>query len=657
MALVKTHSLGSKPAAASHGAGQGGPVGDMVRDVAKRLPAVAGGASADAQKKRARTFARQQQAAERIATATTELASGVTEAAAASEQLKQAMDMIAQAAEEASGSSQESLKAMTSLTRIVTRCKASADQSIEKTEGLQGQLGKVRDQIEASIAAIANSSERQDASVRVVEELERQAGAIGEIVKTVAHIADQTNLLALNAAIEAARAGEHGRGFAVVADEVRTLAEVSEKSAREISALIGQIQTEVQAIAEGIRTASEGTRTEVRNGQAVTAQIERVRADMVVIVEGGREIAKYALESETAARESQKAAEQIAAGAEEQSAACEESLSALKEQASALAEAERAAESLGEIADDLRTSADITKSSQDVASTAEELSVAVEEINRASSQILVAINEISQGADAQSAAAEQSGSAVEQIRKGIAVTEERSGVALERGTALESLLGEASTGMDGLIEGVSLSLKANLATREKIGGLSDVSRRIDKIVDSIAMVSVQTNMLAVNGSVEAARAGEFGKGFMVVSTDIRNLAQDSSENAERIKDLVRGIQDQIASVTNELLSISAQGMTEVEKNRLIVANLAQARTEVGGVVAGSREVLSGSREMTSLVEASQRGVEQVMVAARQATSATQEAASAAQQQSQGAEELARAVDEVAAMADELQSAS
>ncbi|WP_425463823.1 methyl-accepting chemotaxis protein [Neomoorella humiferrea] len=58
---------------------------------------------------------------------------------------------------------------------------------------------------------------------------------------------------------------------------------------------------------------------------------------------------------------------------------------------------------------------------------------------------------------------------------------------------------------------------------------------IDKIVDTIASVSIQTNMLAVSGAIEAARAGEYGKGFAVVASDIRNLAQESARNAEQIK--------------------------------------------------------------------------------------------------------------------------
>jgi methyl-accepting chemotaxis protein len=92
----------------------------------------------------------------------------------------------------------------------------------------------------------------------------------------------------------------------------------------------------------------------------------------------------------------------------------------------------------------------------------------------------------------------------------------------------------------------------------QIKELELVSRKIDKIVDAITQVSIQTNMLAVNGSIEAARAGEYGKGFVVVATDIRNLAHDSAENADRIKDLVKSIQDQIAFVGRDLSRSSAR---------------------------------------------------------------------------------------------------
>ena len=128
----------------------------------------------------------------------------------------------------------------------------------------------------------------------MVVELEKQAATIGDIVKAVARIADQTNLLALNAAIEAARAGKHGKGFAVVADEVRTLAETSEKSAKQIQELVGQIQTDVKSIADGINSSAKTMEEEVEKGKTITAQLEQIRLDAIEIVKGIQEIAANA---------------------------------------------------------------------------------------------------------------------------------------------------------------------------------------------------------------------------------------------------------------------------------------------------------------------------------------------------------------------------
>jgi len=503
---------------------------------------------------------------------------------------------------------------------------------------------------------VAIAASRQLASVSMVAELEKQAASIGEIVKAVARIADQTNLLALNAAIEAARAGKHGKGFAVVADEVRTLAETSEKSAKQIQDLVGQIQQEVQVIAEGIGTSAKTIENEVENGKTITLQLEQIRLDAIDIVVAIREIATGAAQSSVAAKQALKGAEDIASAAEEQSSAAEETAKTVEEQAKALAECENTAQSLSELAEDLKNSSDIGKTSEEVASSAEELSSAVSEINRSASQVMAAIEQIRKGSEIQSASTEEASAAISQIEKGVDIAQARATASGTKVQSILKLLAVNKTSVDALIAGILSASEVSRSSIRQIKDLELVSRRIDKIVDAITTVSIQTNMLAVNGSIEAARAGEFGKGFVVVATDIRNLAQDSAENADRIKDMVKGVQDQIGVVARDLDEILATATQEVEKAKATTINLVTIEADIAAVEVGCAGILAASNEIASAIGQVKKGVEQIAGAAQEADKAAAEAASAAKQQSQGAEDLAAAIEEIASLADELQSA-
>jgi methyl-accepting chemotaxis protein len=612
---------------------------------------------AEAQRKKARTLGKQQQAAERIAAATGQLASGINEGASAAEELKRASSQIATGAEEASGVAQESLTAFQQVTTAIGRQLQSADASQVKGEASQLLIARTSADVGSLITNVGVAAQRQVASVAMVAELEKQAATIGDIVKAVARIADQTNLLALNAAIEAARAGKHGKGFAVVADEVRTLAETSEKSAKQIQELIGQIQKEVKTIADGINASAGAIAEEVEKGKTITAQLEQIRLDAAEIVKGIQEIAANASQSNIAAQQALKGSQDIAAAAEEQSAAAEESSKTVAEQATALAECEQAAQALSELAEDLKNSTDVAKSAEQVASSSEELSSAVQEISRASAQIMAALDQIRKGTEVQSASSEESSSAVTQIEAGLMAAQTRASAGADKAVAIKNILAVNKLAVDALIEGILSSANASRASIKQMKDLELVSRRIDKIVDAISTVSIQTNMLAVNGAIEAARAGEFGKGFVVVATDIRNLAHDSSENADRIKDLVKAVQDQIGVVARDLDEIVATALSETEKAKVATSALVTIEADITEVEKGAREILAASEEIATAIAQVKKGIEQISAAAQEADKAATEAAGAAQQQSQGAQEMAAAIEEIASLADELQSAA
>jgi methyl-accepting chemotaxis protein len=618
-------------------------------------PSVSASREAEAQRRRARTMAKQQQAAERIAAATAQLSSGITESSSASEELRRAADLIASGAEESASASQESLEAFKLVTQAINRQLDNANLGQTKSEIVQHLVMKTADDIARLINNVGVAAVRQAASVQQVRELEKQAANIGDIVKAVVRIADQTNLLALNAAIEAARAGKHGKGFAVVADEVRTLAETSEKSAKQIQDLVGQIQVEVKGIAEGINLSASNITAEVEKGKTIGQMLEQIRTDVSDVVKGIQEIVVGAQQSNDAANQALRGAEEIAASAEQQSAAAEETAKTVNEQTQALNESEKAAQDLSDIADDLKNSTNVAKSSEDVASSAEELSSAVQELNRAAAQIMTAIDQIRRGAQTAAAATEESAAAVSQIKRGLEVSLERSKSGSEKIANVSSLLTKNKQAVDQLITGIAGSVTSTQTSIRQVKDLEQVSRRIDKIVEAITTVSIQTNMLAVNGSIEAARAGEFGKGFVVVSTDIRNLARDSAENADRIKDLVKGVQDQIAFVSNDLDELIKAAVAESAQAKSCSENLIAIEADIFDIQKGTDEILGAASEIAAAITQAQKGIEQISAASQESERAATEAAGAARQQAQGAEELAAAIEEIASLADELQS--
>jgi len=208
-----------------------------------------------------------------VASASSEISSSTEEmAAGAQEQTSQAGE-VASAVEEMTKTIIENSKNASSTAETAKRAKGAAEEG-----------GKIVDETVVGMRRIADVVNKSAATVKA---LGKSSDQIGEIIGVIDDIADQTNLLALNAAIEAARAGEQGRGFAVVADEVRKLAERTTQATKEIAGMIKTIQTDttgaVNSMEEGTKEVDNGIRLADRAGSSLKEIVGMIQnlTDMV----------------------------------------------------------------------------------------------------------------------------------------------------------------------------------------------------------------------------------------------------------------------------------------------------------------------------------------------------------------------------------------
>ncbi len=259
-----------------------------------------------------------------LSQATRDVAAAATQIATTNEQMAAGMQNQADQTMQVSSAIEEMSASITDVSRQSSDAADTASEAGRRA-------GDGNQIVSHMVNEMRSIAERVDASAKDINALGKNSEQIGQIISVIDSIAEQTNLLALNAAIEAARAGEHGRGFAVVADEVRSLAERTVEATKEVATAIASIQKQT---ADAVRNMTE-------NAERVTSGVElaeQAGESLDKIVRDSQNVASYVQSIATAAEQQAAVSEQIAANVEAVNAVTRETTSRVSQAAAAASE-------------------------------------------------------------------------------------------------------------------------------------------------------------------------------------------------------------------------------------------------------------------------------------------------------------------------------
>jgi methyl-accepting chemotaxis protein len=231
------------------------------------------------------------------------ISGSATQLASAAEELNAVTDESARGLSQQNNEIEQAATAVNQMTSAVEEVARNAVSTSEASKNATTSASDGRDLVQETVSAIERMSTDVQSTSTLIGNLADESRDIGKVLDVIRGLADQTNLLALNAAIEAARAGEAGRGFAVVADEVRALAHRTQQSTSEIERMIGSIQGGTEQAVNSMRSSTERAESTLNIAKGAGLALDTINSAVVEINERNLVIASAAEEQAQVARE------------------------------------------------------------------------------------------------------------------------------------------------------------------------------------------------------------------------------------------------------------------------------------------------------------------------------------------------------------------
>ncbi|OZI12639.1 chemotaxis protein [Bacillaceae bacterium SAS-127] len=296
----------------------------------------------------------------------------------------------------------------------------------------------------------------------------------------------------------------------------------------------------------------------------------------------------------------------------------------------------------------------ISESSAQVSAASEELMASAEQSSRASVHITTNIDEVAVGAERQMHVIEETVQNTNRLSTNVAQIALH---AKNTSTLSEQALDKAESGNKTIqltVKQMESIHKTMLNLSNSVKGMGERSKEIDQIVEVISSIAAQTNLLALNAAIEAARAGEQGKGFAVVANEVRNLAEQSSESAKLITELISNIQ----SDTVTSINMMEKGQKEVDAGVQIVheagQHFAEIKHDLNEVAEKNLEVLAFSNQITESTTDVVQSINQISDVSNHTLTGTQNVSTASEEQLASMQEIATSAAVLADMAEDLQ---